>query len=152
MGTHATRRYRPRVIAPLRRSPASQSSVSTSSLTAPSPEVPLFDEARHSVRAAAAHGNGERLDRFLTAPGGNHQCPWEACGMTARERFVAAERRLFAHYGLECKSGLLRLADPAVSIGVREFGSGEPVLFIHGSGMSGATWAPVIAHMHLCRS
>ena len=72
--------------------------------------------------------------------------------MTARERFVDAERRLFASYGLECESDLLRLADPAVSIGVREFGGGEPVLFIHGSGMSGATWAPVIAHMHGCRS
>src|SRR4051794_12654105 len=72
--------------------------------------------------------------------------------MNARERFVTAERRLFAHYGLECDSKLLPLADPAVSIGVREFGDGEPVLFIHGSGMSGATWAPVIPHMDRCRS
>jgi hypothetical protein len=65
--------------------------------------------------------------------------------MTARERFVDAERRLFARYGLDCDSRPLRLADPAVSIGVREFGAGEPVLLIYGSGMSGATWAPVIA-------
>src|SRR4051794_32847824 len=72
--------------------------------------------------------------------------------MTAQERFVDAERRLFANYGLECESRRLRLADPAVSIGVREFGGGEPVLFIHGSGMSGPTWAPVIAHMNGCRS
>jgi pimeloyl-ACP methyl ester carboxylesterase len=72
--------------------------------------------------------------------------------MTARERFVDAERRLFARYGLDCDSRPLRLADPAVSIGVREFGAGEPVLLIHGSGMSGATWAPVIAYLHDYRS
>ena len=72
--------------------------------------------------------------------------------MTAQERFVNAERRLFANYGLECESRRLRLANPAVSIGVREFGGGEPVLFIHGSGMSGPTWAPVIARMPGCRS
>jgi pimeloyl-ACP methyl ester carboxylesterase len=41
----------------------------------------------------------------------------------------------------------LALRDPDVSIGVRECGAGEPVVFIHGSGMSGPTWAPVIAHL-----
>jgi pimeloyl-ACP methyl ester carboxylesterase len=72
--------------------------------------------------------------------------------MAGRERFTDAERRLFANYGLDSDSQRLRLKDPAVSIGVREFGAGEPVLFIHGSGMSGATWAPVIAHLPDCRS
>jgi pimeloyl-ACP methyl ester carboxylesterase len=72
--------------------------------------------------------------------------------MIVRERFADAERRLFAYYGLDCDSRLLRLADPAVSIGVRECGAGEPVVFIHGSGMSGATWSPVIAYLHDSKS
>jgi pimeloyl-ACP methyl ester carboxylesterase len=72
--------------------------------------------------------------------------------MTGQELFADAERRLFAAYGLDCHSSRLALADPAVSIGVREFGAGDPVVFIHGSGMSGATWAPVIGHLPACRA
>ena len=30
---------------------------------------------------------------------------------------------------------------------MRECGAGDPVVFIHGSGMCGATWAPVLAHL-----
>lgn len=65
----------------------------------------------------------------------------------SRRVFEDAERRLFARYGLACESRSLALSDPAVSIGLRECGAGEPVVFVHGSGMSGATWAPVIAHL-----
>jgi pimeloyl-ACP methyl ester carboxylesterase len=72
--------------------------------------------------------------------------------MTAREVFADAERRLFAVYGLGSESRRLSLEDPALSIGVRESGAGDPVVFIHGSGMSGATWAPVMAHLADCRS
>jgi pimeloyl-ACP methyl ester carboxylesterase len=72
--------------------------------------------------------------------------------MTAAERFADAERRLLTRYGLDCETHRVRLADPPVSIAVRECGAGEPVVFIHGSGMSGATWAPVIAHLPACRS
>src|SRR4051812_38160683 len=72
--------------------------------------------------------------------------------MTAREAFVDAERRLFAFYGLGCESRSLALDDPALSIAVRESGAGDPVVLIHGSGMSGATWAPVMAHLRDCRS
>ena len=66
---------------------------------------------------------------------------------SARQAFEAAEDRLFARYGLACESSSLALRDPAVSIGVRACGRGEPVVFVHGSGMSGATWAPVLAHL-----
>jgi pimeloyl-ACP methyl ester carboxylesterase len=72
--------------------------------------------------------------------------------MTAREVFADAERRLFAVCGLDCESRMLPLEDLALSIGVRESGAGDPVVFIHGSGMSGATWAPVMAHLPACRS
>jgi 2-hydroxy-6-oxonona-2,4-dienedioate hydrolase len=61
--------------------------------------------------------------------------------------FEEAERRLFAHYGLAAERGSLALRDPPVTIGVRECGTGAPVVFVHGSGMSGATWAPVLAHL-----
>jgi pimeloyl-ACP methyl ester carboxylesterase len=63
------------------------------------------------------------------------------------EAFEAAERRLFDHYGPAAERRSLTLTDPAVRIGVRETGAGAPVLFVHGSGMSGATWAPVLAHL-----
>jgi pimeloyl-ACP methyl ester carboxylesterase len=61
--------------------------------------------------------------------------------------FDDAERRLFAHYGLAAEHGTLALRDPPLSVGVREAGTGAPVVFVHGSGMSGATWAPVIAQL-----
>jgi len=64
-----------------------------------------------------------------------------------RQAFADAERRLFARYGLAYESGSPALRDPPVSIGLRECGTGEPVVFVHGSGMSGATWAPVLAHL-----
>ena len=79
----------------------------------------------------------------------DYRPPGQLTGTRRRGRslqsFADAERRLFAYYGLECESRSLGLSDPAASIGVRECGAGDPVLFIHGSGMSGATWAPVIA-------
>ena len=61
-----------------------------------------------------------------------------------RQTFEDAERRLFGHFGLTYASCSLALDDPALSIGVREAGTGDPVVFVHGSGMSGATWAPVL--------
>jgi pimeloyl-ACP methyl ester carboxylesterase len=76
---------------------------------------------------------------------------WDPSGMT-RQGFEDAERRLFARYELASDRRSLALRDPAVSIGVRETGAGEPVVFIHGSGMSGATWAPVLAHLPDVRS
>lgn len=69
-----------------------------------------------------------------------------------RQAFEEAERRLFGHYGLAYESRSLALNDPAVSISVRESGTGDPVVFVHGSGMSGATWAPVLAYLPDCRS
>jgi pimeloyl-ACP methyl ester carboxylesterase len=69
-----------------------------------------------------------------------------------RQTFADAERRLFARLRLDVESRTLALSDPAVSIGVRESGAGDPVVLVHGSGMSGPTWAPVMAHLADCRS
>jgi pimeloyl-ACP methyl ester carboxylesterase len=70
----------------------------------------------------------------------------------SRQAFQDAERRLFERFGVTYESRSVRLEDPPVSIGVRESGTGPPVVFIHGSGMSGATWAPVIANLPDVRS
>jgi pimeloyl-ACP methyl ester carboxylesterase len=58
-----------------------------------------------------------------------------------------AERRLLARYGLAHRSRMVRLADPPVCIRVLEAGDGAPVVFLHGSGMSASTWAPVLAEL-----
>ena len=41
----------------------------------------------------------------------------------------------------------IRLGDPALSAHVLETGEGAPTVFIHGSGMSAATWAPLLAEL-----
>jgi pimeloyl-ACP methyl ester carboxylesterase len=64
-----------------------------------------------------------------------------------RERLLRAERRLFDHYGLSVETRELLLDDPPVRVRVLESGAGRPLVVIHGSGMSGATWAPLMAHL-----
>jgi pimeloyl-ACP methyl ester carboxylesterase len=61
--------------------------------------------------------------------------------------FATAGRRLFERYGVPYERRSLRLADPALDVSVLEAGAGQPVLFVHGSGMSAATWAPLLAHL-----
>ena len=41
----------------------------------------------------------------------------------------------------------LALADPALTARVLETGAGEPLVLLHGSGMSAATWAPLLPHL-----
>ena len=67
--------------------------------------------------------------------------------VAARLRFEDAERRLYAEYGLVPESRRLALADPALGVRVLEAGAGEPVVVVHGSGMSASTWAPLLAHL-----
>jgi len=64
-----------------------------------------------------------------------------------QQAFRDAERVLLAHYGVEGTSRFLRLADPALTVRVLETGAGEPLVLIHGSGMSAPTWAPMLAHL-----
>jgi pimeloyl-ACP methyl ester carboxylesterase len=65
----------------------------------------------------------------------------------AAHRFEAAERRLLDEYKLEAHSRRLRLSDPALAVRVLETGAGEPLVLLHGSGMSAPTWAPVLPHL-----
>jgi pimeloyl-ACP methyl ester carboxylesterase len=63
------------------------------------------------------------------------------------QNLIAAERALFALCGIEPRSRRLRLADPDLKVRVLEAGEGEPLVLIHGSGMSAPTWAPLIARL-----
>jgi pimeloyl-ACP methyl ester carboxylesterase len=60
------------------------------------------------------------------------------------DRYQAAERAFWAHHGLEPRERFVELDQPAVRLRVVEIGSGEPVLFVHGSGAAGAVWAPLV--------
>jgi len=70
---------------------------------------------------------------------------------TRTERYLEAERRLWQHYGLEPDERFLDLDAPAARLRVLEVGSGEPVLFIHGTVGPGA-WASLIHELPGYRS
>jgi pimeloyl-ACP methyl ester carboxylesterase len=52
---------------------------------------------------------------------------------TRSERYREAERALWNHYGLEPYERFVELDSPAVRLRVLEVGSGEPLLFVHGT-------------------
>jgi pimeloyl-ACP methyl ester carboxylesterase len=58
-----------------------------------------------------------------------------------------AEERLFEAYGLPYECVRVPLSDPSLDVAVRVAGDGPPLLFVHGSGMSAATWAPLLAQI-----
>jgi pimeloyl-ACP methyl ester carboxylesterase len=64
-----------------------------------------------------------------------------------RQDLLDAEARLLDHYGVAAESRTVELDDPAVRVRVLESGAGEPLLLIHGSGMSAGTWAPLLPHL-----
>jgi pimeloyl-ACP methyl ester carboxylesterase len=41
----------------------------------------------------------------------------------------------------------VRLADPPIAVRVLEAGDGPPIVLVHGSGMSAATWAPLMPYL-----
>jgi pimeloyl-ACP methyl ester carboxylesterase len=64
-----------------------------------------------------------------------------------RDRVLAAERRLFEHYGIEAASRTVWLTDPPLRVRVLAAGEGPPLVLVHGSGTSGSTWAPLLPHL-----
>jgi pimeloyl-ACP methyl ester carboxylesterase len=48
---------------------------------------------------------------------------------------------------VEATSRRIALADPPLDVRVLEAGEGSPVVLVHGSGMSGSTWAPLMPHL-----
>ena len=64
-----------------------------------------------------------------------------------RRALQEAERRLFDRFGVAVEGRDVRLADPPLRIRVLESGTGPPLILIHGSGMTAATWAPLMPHL-----
>ena len=65
---------------------------------------------------------------------------------TRTERYRDAERKLWQHYGLQPDERFLELQSPAARLRVLEVGSGDPVLFLHGTVGLGA-WASLISEL-----
>src|SRR5688500_416608 len=76
-----------------------------------------------------------------------HIPPTASAGAAAARALEQAERDLLDEYGVEARSRRLLLADPALCVRVLETGAGEPLVLLHGSGMSAATWAPLLPHL-----
>jgi len=58
---------------------------------------------------------------------------------------------MFAHYGVEPRARTMALQEPQVTVRVREVGTGEPVLLLHGITLGAVHWAPLIARMSSLR-
>lgn len=63
------------------------------------------------------------------------------------ERYREAERSLWSYYGLEATERFIDLDSPAVRLRVLEVGSGEPVLFVHGTAGTGPYWGPLVRQL-----
>ncbi len=91
---------------------------------------------------AAAKTTSPRSQRNTSA-----RAPRAAEAAEARlRRYREAERALWDIYELEPVERFLELGSPAVGLRVQEIGSGEPVLFVHGTGGPG-TWPSLVREL-----
>jgi pimeloyl-ACP methyl ester carboxylesterase len=65
----------------------------------------------------------------------------------ARDRYLAAEAALWSHHGLAPTSHTLTVGRSRSALRVQEVGVGDPILFVHGTGGSGAYFAPLVAEL-----
>jgi 2-hydroxy-6-oxonona-2,4-dienedioate hydrolase len=65
---------------------------------------------------------------------------------SAMERYIAAETRLWQHYGLLPRERLVEIARPRARLRVLEAGTGAPVLFLHGT-VGPGSWPSLVAGM-----
>jgi pimeloyl-ACP methyl ester carboxylesterase len=70
---------------------------------------------------------------------------------TRAARYLEAERKLWQHYGLEPQEQFLELDAPGARLRVLEVGSGEPVLFVHGT-VGPDAWASLVSELPGFRS
>jgi pimeloyl-ACP methyl ester carboxylesterase len=63
------------------------------------------------------------------------------------ERYRRAERAFWDHHGLAPAERFVEVGSPPVRLRVQELGSGEPVLFVNGTGGPGAYFAPLLAEL-----
>ncbi len=61
------------------------------------------------------------------------------------ERYRRAERALWAHYGVTPTERFIELDSPAARLRVLEVGTGDPVLFVHGT--IGPAWASLVREL-----
>jgi pimeloyl-ACP methyl ester carboxylesterase len=68
------------------------------------------------------------------------------------ERYRRAERAFWDYFGLAPAERFVNVGSPPVRLRVQELGSGEPVLFVNGTGGPGAYFAPLLRELHGFRS
>ena len=62
-------------------------------------------------------------------------------------RYRQAEQIYWDHYGLAPKEHQVMAGSPPTQLRVQEVGSGTPILFVHGTGGSGAYFAPLVREL-----
>jgi pimeloyl-ACP methyl ester carboxylesterase len=70
---------------------------------------------------------------------------------TRTERYRRAERAFWGHYGLAPVERFVEVGSPPGRLRVQELGSGEPVLFVNGTGGPGAYFAPLVRELQRFR-
>jgi 2-hydroxy-6-oxonona-2,4-dienedioate hydrolase len=63
------------------------------------------------------------------------------------QRYRDAEAALWEHYGVEPTEQFIDLHSPRVRLRVVEVGSGDPIVFIGGTGGTGPYWAPLVREL-----
>jgi pimeloyl-ACP methyl ester carboxylesterase len=63
------------------------------------------------------------------------------------ERYRRTERAFWDHYGLAPADRFVQVGSPPGRLRVQELGSGEPVLFVNGTGGPGAYFAPLLREL-----
>jgi pimeloyl-ACP methyl ester carboxylesterase len=67
--------------------------------------------------------------------------------MTLENKICQAEEQLFEAAGLDAESSFVELPRTDVRLRVLSFGSGQPVLFLHGVAISAAAWTPLLGEL-----
>ena len=63
------------------------------------------------------------------------------------QRYRRAEEALWEHYGLEPTEQFIDLHSPRVRLRLLEVGSGDPIVFVGGTGGTGPYWAPLVREL-----
>jgi len=58
-----------------------------------------------------------------------------------------SEARVWDHWGIEPEERIVEVGPTSSRLRIQEVGSGEPVLFVHGTGGYGPYWAPLLAEL-----
>jgi pimeloyl-ACP methyl ester carboxylesterase len=63
------------------------------------------------------------------------------------DRYLRAERAFWGHYGLASTERFVEVGSPPLRLRLQEVGSGQPILFVHGTGGPGAYFAPLVREL-----